>query len=127
MWVNLNLLLTCVQVDQVLRVERLRQAIMENLKFEFAKPFLPNAMYPGYPVPYGQPQAGPFPGYRPAGMRGGMPQQAQVHIHTHLNISSNKNTLHSRISYKKFLWTISRLLIFIICNSTVIVHVNPLD
>ncbi|XP_045164687.2 constitutive coactivator of PPAR-gamma-like protein 1 homolog isoform X2 [Mercenaria mercenaria] len=60
------------QVEQVLRVERLRQAIMENLQFEFAKPFLPSAaMYAGYPMPYGQAPGGPFP-YRPAGM-GRMP------------------------------------------------------
>lgn len=69
------------QVDQVLRVEKMRQAIMENLKFEFAKPFLPQPLYPGYPPmpgmghgphgPYG-PQQGPF-SFRPAGMRG-MPQ-----------------------------------------------------
>ena len=53
----------------MLRVERLRQAIMENLQFEFAKPFLPAAMYPSYPMgPYHGP---PFPpSFRPAGMRG---------------------------------------------------------
>ena len=45
---------------------------MENLQFEFAKPFLPSAaMYAGYPMPYGQAPGGPFP-YRPAGM-GRMP------------------------------------------------------
>jgi len=60
----------------VLRVERLRQAIMENLKFEFAKPFLPSAaLYAGYPMPYGQAPGGPFP-FRAAGM-GRMPPQAQ--------------------------------------------------
>lgn len=65
-----------LQVDQVLRVERLRQAVMENLKFEFAKPFLPTAaLYAGYPMPYGQAPGGPFP-FRPAGM-GRMPPQAQ--------------------------------------------------
>ncbi|XP_052283833.1 constitutive coactivator of PPAR-gamma-like protein 1 isoform X2 [Dreissena polymorpha] len=64
------------QVEQVLRVERLRQAILENLKFEFAKQYLPGtALYGGYPMPYGQVPGGPFP-YRPAGM-GRMPPQPQ--------------------------------------------------
>lgn len=58
----------------MLRVEKLRQAIMENLHFEFAKPFLPSAaMYAAYPMQYGQAPGGPFP-YRPAGM-GRMPPQ----------------------------------------------------
>lgn len=63
------------QVDQVLRVERMRQAIMENLRVEFAKPLLPNAaMYAHYPFP-------PYPGhpghmaYRPGG-RGAPPHGA---------------------------------------------------
>ncbi|KAK3608099.1 hypothetical protein CHS0354_004756 [Potamilus streckersoni] len=59
------------QVDQVLRVERMRQAIMEELHVEFARPLLPTAsLYTSYPLPpYAAP---PFP-YRPAGMRA-MPQ-----------------------------------------------------
>jgi hypothetical protein len=40
-------------MEQVLRVERLRQAVLENLHVEFAKPLLP-ALYPyGPPGPYG--------------------------------------------------------------------------
>ncbi|XP_050414572.1 constitutive coactivator of PPAR-gamma-like protein 1 [Patella vulgata] len=71
------------QVDQVLRVERMRQAILENIRAEFAKPLLPASMYnpysqapyQGYP-PF--PQGGPV-NYRPAGAprmpygRGGYP------------------------------------------------------
>lgn len=63
------------QVEQVLRVERMRQAIMEGLQVEFARPPLPPcpAMYAGYPYPaYPGPQGpGPYP-IRPAGM-GRMP------------------------------------------------------
>ena len=45
-------------MEQVLRVERLQQAILENLQPNFAKPMLPS-LYPGYPTgPYG---AGPVP------------------------------------------------------------------
>ena len=54
-----------------MRVERMRQAIMEGLQVEFARPMLPHAaMYAGYPYPgpYG-PQGPPYP-IRPAGMRG---------------------------------------------------------
>lgn len=68
------------QVDQVLRVERMRQAIMEGLKVEFARPLLPSAamsMYTNYPFnqfanPMGM-------NMRPAGMhRGsGMPPDMQ--------------------------------------------------
>lgn len=62
------------QVEQVMRVEKLRQAIMENLHFEFAKPFLPSAaMYATYPMQYGQAPGGPFP-FRPAGMSRMPPQ-----------------------------------------------------
>ena len=64
-----------IQVEQVLRVERMRQAIMEGLQVEFARPPLPPcpAMYAGYPYPaYPGPQGpGPYP-IRPAGM-GRMP------------------------------------------------------
>ena len=60
-----------IQVEQVLRVERMRQAIMEGLQVEFARPPLPPcpAMYAGYPYPaYPGPQGpGPYP-IRPAGM-----------------------------------------------------------
>lgn len=59
------------QVDQVLQVERMRQAIMEGLQFEFAKPMLPapslytNYPYGGYP-PFHNPN-NPM-NFRPAGM-----------------------------------------------------------
>ncbi|XP_025108556.1 constitutive coactivator of PPAR-gamma-like protein 1 homolog isoform X2 [Pomacea canaliculata] len=57
------------QVEQVLHVERLRQAILENIHVDFAKPLLPSALYPPYP-PYG-PGPGPYgPGPIPRG-RGG--------------------------------------------------------
>lgn len=40
------------QVDQVLKVERMRQAIMEGLKVEFAKPpMLPCGQFTSYPFP----------------------------------------------------------------------------
>ncbi|ESO82329.1 hypothetical protein LOTGIDRAFT_223375 [Lottia gigantea] len=58
------------QVDQVLRVERMRQAILENTRAEFAKPLLPANMFNPYPSPYGNypsfPHGAPI-GYRPAG------------------------------------------------------------
>lgn len=58
-----------LQVEQVLHVERLRQAILENIHVDFAKPLLPSALYPPYP-PYG-PGPGPYgPGPIPRG-RGG--------------------------------------------------------
>ena len=39
-------------MEQVLRVERMRQAILENLRVDFAKPLLPGFYY-GYPnMPY---------------------------------------------------------------------------
>ncbi|KAH9504768.1 hypothetical protein Btru_061924 [Bulinus truncatus] len=48
------------QMEQVLRVERMRQAILENLRVDFAKPLLPGFYYPypgqpysGNPLPYG--------------------------------------------------------------------------
>ena len=50
------------QMEQVLRVERMRQAILENLHVEFAKPLLPGFYYSypeqgypggGGPMPYG--------------------------------------------------------------------------
>lgn len=47
----------------MLRVERLRQAVLENIRVDFAKPLLPSALYPPYP-PYG-PAPGP---YRPGPM-----------------------------------------------------------
>ncbi|KAK3691038.1 hypothetical protein RRG08_049343 [Elysia crispata] len=52
------------QMEQVLRVERMRQAILENIQVEFAKPLLPGFYYPypeqayhgaGGPMPYGYP------------------------------------------------------------------------
>ena len=49
----------CVQMEQVLRVERLRQAVLENLRVDFAKPLLPG-LYAHYPGPYG-----PGPGHGP--------------------------------------------------------------
>lgn len=58
-------------MDQVLQVERMRQAIMEGLQFEFAKPMLPapslytNYPYGGYP-PFHNPNS-PM-NFRPAGM-----------------------------------------------------------
>lgn len=55
----------------MLRVDRMRQAIMEGLQVEFARPLLPHhaAMYAGYPMPpYPGPQGPPYPA-RPAGMR----------------------------------------------------------
>lgn len=66
------------QVDQVLRVERMRQAIMEGLKVEFARPLLPSAamsMYTNYPFN----QFGNSMGMniRPAGMQRGMPPDMQ--------------------------------------------------
>lgn len=57
------------QVEQVLRVERLRQAVLENIRVEFAKPLLPSAFYPSYP-PYGPGPThmyGPGPMYRGRG------------------------------------------------------------
>ncbi|KAJ8301186.1 hypothetical protein KUTeg_020173 [Tegillarca granosa] len=52
------------QLDQVLRVERMRQAIMEGLQCEFAKPMLPpQYLYTHYPYP-------PAMNYRPAGAPG---------------------------------------------------------
>lgn len=66
-----------------MRVERLRQAIMENLKFEFAKPHMHvPGMYAGYPMPYGQVPGNPFP-FRPAGM-GRMPPQSQAGMNWNL-------------------------------------------
>ena len=59
-------------MEQVLRVERLRQAVLENLRVDFAKPLLP-ALYPHYPGPYGHgpgpygPGPGPGPMYRGRG------------------------------------------------------------
>ncbi|XP_041349782.1 constitutive coactivator of PPAR-gamma-like protein 1 isoform X2 [Gigantopelta aegis] len=54
------------QVDQVMRVERMRQAIMENISVEFAKPLLPTAsLYSNYP--YGPYPVPPGVSYRPAG------------------------------------------------------------
>ncbi|XP_059152250.1 constitutive coactivator of PPAR-gamma-like protein 1 homolog isoform X2 [Physella acuta] len=49
------------QMEQVLRVERMRQAIMENLRVDFAKPLLPGFYYP-YP---GQPYTGSTLPYGP--------------------------------------------------------------
>ena len=73
---NACCILDLFQVEQVLRVERMRQAIMEGLNIEFAKPLLPHhaAMYAGYPFhpypgPHGPPHGPPYP-IRPAGMRG---------------------------------------------------------
>ncbi|GFO23155.1 constitutive coactivator of ppar-gamma-like protein 1-like protein [Plakobranchus ocellatus] len=62
---NTSLLDMCDgQMEQVLRVERMRQAILENLHVEFAKPLLPgfycpypDQAYPGGPLPYGYPGA----------------------------------------------------------------------
>ncbi|XP_076448160.1 constitutive coactivator of PPAR-gamma-like protein 1 homolog [Babylonia areolata] len=51
------------QMEQVMRVERLRQAVLENLRVDFAKPLLPGGLYPGphYPPgPYGPPGPGPY-------------------------------------------------------------------
>ena len=50
----------------MMRVERMRQAIMENISVEFAKPLLPTAsLYSNYPYgPYPVPPGVP---YRPAG------------------------------------------------------------
>lgn len=48
-------------MEQVLRVERMRQAIMENLRVDFAKPLLPGFYYP-YP---GQPYTGSTIPYGP--------------------------------------------------------------
>ena len=41
-----------------MRVERLRQAVLENIRVDFAKPLLPG-LYPHYPGPYG-PGPGPY-------------------------------------------------------------------
>ncbi|RUS79565.1 hypothetical protein EGW08_012695, partial [Elysia chlorotica] len=74
------------QMEQVMRVERMRQAILENVHVEFAKPLLPGFYYPypeqayhgaGGPMPYGYPGAsrgrgvvGPM-GSGPTGRPGG--------------------------------------------------------
>ncbi|XP_012938515.1 constitutive coactivator of PPAR-gamma-like protein 1 isoform X1 [Aplysia californica] len=60
------------QMEQVLRVERMRQAILENLRVDFAKPLLPGFYYPYPNMPY---PGAPLP-YAPAGAsrgRGGPP------------------------------------------------------
>lgn len=55
------------QMEQVLRVERMRQAILENLHVDFAKPLLP-----GFYCPYGgQPMAGGHVPFPPAGISRG--------------------------------------------------------
>ena len=50
-------------MEQVLRVERMRQAILENLRVDFAKPLLPGFYYPYPSMPY---PGAPVP-YSPAG------------------------------------------------------------
>ena len=53
-----------IQIDQVRQVERLRQAIMENLNVEFPRPHLSSAaMFSQYPQGQGQP--GQFQGQHP--------------------------------------------------------------
>ncbi|XP_055881657.1 constitutive coactivator of PPAR-gamma-like protein 1 homolog isoform X2 [Biomphalaria glabrata] len=83
------------QMEQVLRVERMRQAILENLRVDFAKPLLPGFYYPypgqpysANPLPYGPTVAArgrgnPMPGIpsrqvgRGRGILGRSPIEAQ--------------------------------------------------